>query len=365
MEHGSGRYVPCSLFLVPCSGAERERAARRGCWAARSVNTPRKTIRPPMANTSISGQVRMRRRLTTPMLTVNVHTAAMIPGTNHSTAKVEAAMRRGGRRIPRPRSPTISHSRPAKPRIPRVRSAAVAWLAFHRVRKALISAIRVLRPRGSSSCSSSSVNSYTSSSTLVPRRRRRLQRSRTGSEGMLLHRRGEHRVAIQTDGGVRSASGCRGGDLLAHFLPHLARQLRGVPRDGTHLPQVLPELVTAIEDRHRQLHLVEHRTAEARLREDGLQPAALSKGEDARLARARPGHIGVLHEDRNRQHEEGVALRRSPHRQSDTASRLQGGAGLAQTARGLRHEHDPPAAEDGVELTLLRLQLLAVRNAKL
>src|SRR3990172_1629468 len=131
----------------------------------------------------------MRRRLTTPRLTVNVHTAAIIPGTNHSAAKVEATMRRGGRRIPRPRSPTISHSRPAKPRIPRVRSAAVAWLAFHRVRKALISAIRVLRPRGSSSCSSSSVNSYTSSSTLVPRRRRRLQRSRIGSEGMLLHPR--------------------------------------------------------------------------------------------------------------------------------------------------------------------------------
>src|SRR3989337_1569469 len=189
MEHGSGRYVPCSLFLVPCSRAERGRAARRGCWAARSVNTPRKPIRPPIANTSISGQVRMRRRLTTPMFTVNVHTAAMIPGTNHSAAKVEATMRRGGLRMPRPRSPTMSHSRPAKPRIPRVRSATVAWLAFHRVRKALIRAIRVLRPRGSSSCSSSSVNSYTSSSTLVPRRRRRLQRSRTGSEGILLHRR--------------------------------------------------------------------------------------------------------------------------------------------------------------------------------
>src|SRR3990170_8531656 len=189
MEHGSGRYVPCSLFLAPCSRAERGRAARRGCWAARSVNTPRKLIRPPMAKTSSSGQVRTRRRLLKPRLTASVQAAAISPGTNQSAAKVEAAIRSGDLRMPRPRSPTMSHSRPAKPRIPNVRSATVAWLAFHRVRKALIRAMRVLRPRGSSSCSSSSVNSYTSSSTLVPRRRMRFQRSRMGSEGMLLHPR--------------------------------------------------------------------------------------------------------------------------------------------------------------------------------
>src|SRR3990170_3277483 len=243
MEHGSGRYVPCSLFLAPCSRAERGRAARRGCWAARSVNTPRKLIRPPMANTSSSGQVRTRRRLLKPRLTASVQAAAISPGTNHSAGKVEAAMRRGDWRTPRPRSPTISQSRPATPSVPNVRSTTVAWLAFHIVRKALISAITVLRPRGSSSSSSSSVNSYTSSSTLRPRPRIRLQRSRMGSEGILLHRRGEHRVSVQTDGAVRIASGCRGGDLLSHLPLHLARKLRDVPRNRPHLPQVLPELV--------------------------------------------------------------------------------------------------------------------------
>src|SRR3990172_2435223 len=130
----------------------------------------------------------------------------------------------------------------------------------------------VLRPRGSSSNSSSSVNSYTSSSTLRPRPRIRLQSSRMGSDGILLLRRGEHRVAVQTDGAVRVASGRRGGDLLAHLLPRLARKLGDVPGDWAHLPQIPPELVAAIEDRHRQLHVVEHRTAEARLREDSLQP---------------------------------------------------------------------------------------------
>src|SRR2546428_12672806 len=93
---------------------------------ARSVNTARKPIRPVIAKTSSSGQVRMRRRLPAPRLTQSVQVEAMMPGTNQTTANVAAGNPKYQRRQPRQRSKMVNQMRPAKPAMPRERSATFA-----------------------------------------------------------------------------------------------------------------------------------------------------------------------------------------------------------------------------------------------